>query len=287
MKTTLILFGVWIPSALCVVLNFKPEIPSTPDLQALRTATTVTLTKPICVFADGDVVDVFGVQTNAKPIPNEIGSSRVSTYQQTNGGKTGPYRAASFDIPTCTSAPFVVSTVPAQIREAINQYLFRVGNDAQCLSQISNLPENCNAPLNAHAQYRFKYAVRNISTNTFINETLWSDSITLLQAPEPTVIDTWPGKRTGGMVVITTILVILLSLLLCVFVALLIYLLCLKEGSPVVEQQPIPRSYLSHHQNLGFSEGTYADPAKAVSQQPPEPEHYQSIEASLAPVASD
>ncbi|XP_067856193.1 uroplakin-3a-like isoform X2 [Heptranchias perlo] len=271
------------------MINVKPEIPLTPIIRAPRTATTVTLIKPICVFTNGNIVDVFGVQAAMNTNPNDIGNGSISTYQQTNGGKTGPYRAASFDIPTCTSLAFEASTVPAEIQAEIDKYLFRVGNDVQCLNQVNNLIENCNAPLNADVQYRFKYAVRNTSTNRIVDETLWSDSISLLKAPEPTDLDTWPGRRTGGMVVITTLLVILLFLILCAFVALLMYVLCLKEETLVVDQQPAPRTYFSHQKNRGFSESTYSEATKAVSQQPSEPERYQTILEGppQTPVAGD
>ncbi|XP_067907373.1 uroplakin-3a-like [Heterodontus francisci] len=277
MKIPVLLLSVWIPSAVCVVLNFKPEVPLIPEIQGLRTATTVTLAKPICVFTDGTVVDVFGVQATVNSIADEIGNSSAMTYQQTRGGETGPYRAASFAIPICTPLPFMVSTDPAAIQAEINKYLFRVGNDVQCLSQINSFPESCNAPLTAGVKYRFKYAVRNESTNLIVVETLWSDSIDLLQAPEPTVIDTWPGKRTGGMVVITTILVILLFILLCAFAALLMYTLCLNKESPAIAQSPVPAQYVTHQKNRGFSEGTNVEVTKAVAQQPSEPERYQFI----------
>ncbi|GCB74743.1 hypothetical protein scyTo_0003834 [Scyliorhinus torazame] len=220
MKIVIFVFGVWILPALCDVLSFKPEVSLSSGIQALRTATTVTLSKPICVFSSGTVVDVFGVQATVNSIPTEIGNSTIMTYQQTAGGATGPYRAASFGKPACTSSPFVVSTDPVTIQAEINQYLCRIGNDVQCLSQVDNPPESCNAPLTAGVRYRFKYAVRNSSTSGYIDETLWSDSITLKLASEPTAIAP-TSRRTGGMVVITTILVILLFLLLCAFVALL------------------------------------------------------------------
>ncbi|XP_051886409.1 uroplakin-3a-like [Pristis pectinata] len=285
MKIALLLLSVWVPFTFCALINFKPEIPSTTLIRGLRTATTVTLAKPICIFASGDVVDVFGVQATASSIPNEIGNGSVNSYRQTRGGEIGPYRAGSFQIPMCTSSQFMASTDPVVIQAEINQYLFRVGNDVQCLNQVDTVPGNCNAPLNGKVPYRFKYAVRNSSTNTVINETLWSDSITLLQVSQPTVIDTWPGKRTGGMVVITTILVILLFLILCAFITLLMYVICMKEECPAMEQQPAPRSYITHQKNEGYAEVLPTGGLKPAAQKSPEQSHYQVVEtSSQAPV---
>ncbi|XP_078076229.1 uroplakin-3a-like [Mustelus asterias] len=271
MKIAVFFFSLWVSPALCVVLNVKPEVPSIGEIQALRTTTTVTLTKPICVFANGTIVDVFGVQASVNSIPNEIGNSSIRSYQQTRGGATGPYRAASFGMPDCTSSPFVASTNPARIQAEINDYLFRVGNDVRCLKQINNPPENCNAPLAAGGMYRFKYALRNGPTNVFIAETLWSDSITLLQASELSALAA-ASRRTGGMVVITTILVILLFLLLCAFVALLMYIFCLKKEIPAVQQQPPPVRYITHKKNPGFNPGA----TKAAAQPSPGQQIYQS-----------
>ncbi|XP_043565169.1 uroplakin-3a-like [Chiloscyllium plagiosum] len=275
----ILLVCVWIQSAVSVVVNFKPEVPLTSDLLIFRTATTITLSKPLCVFPNESVVDVFGVQANVFPLPNEIGSVNRS-YQQTEGGATGPYRVASFATPTCTSLPFMASTDPARIQAEINKYLFRVGNDVQCLNQVNNPPENCNAPLKANATYRFKYVLRNKSTNVIENETLWSDPISLLRVFEPTRLNASPGGRTGGMVVITTILSILLFLLLCAFATILIYKFWGTKELARLEQQPVPRSYTTHVRNQDYSESIYS---KASKPHPPQPTDQQRYQSTIAP----
>ncbi|XP_069758392.1 uroplakin-3a-like [Narcine bancroftii] len=262
-----------------VVINVKPEISSSPFILGVRTTTTATLSKPICVFVRGNVVDVFGVQATVSSIPDEIGNGIIASYQQTRGGEIGPYRAGSFGIPNCTSSPFMVSSDPAIIQTEINQYLFRVGNDVNCLEEVDPVPGNCNAPLIRKVPYRFKYAVRNTATSRIVSETLWSDSITLLQALEPTAIDSWAVKRTGGMVVITTILVILLFLLLCALVTLLIFVFCLNVRSPEVDQRSVPRMYITHQKNEGYSERISTE-IKPVAQKPLEELTYQTIETS-------
>ncbi|XP_048448984.1 uroplakin-3a-like [Rhincodon typus] len=268
------LLCVWIPSAVSVVLNFKPEVSLTSDLLVIRTATTITLSKPICLFTNGTIVEVFGVQANSTSLPNEIGPT-IKNYQQTRGGATGPYRAASFVIATCTSSPFMASTDPTRIQAEIDEYLFRAGNDVQCLNQVSNPPEICNAPLEAGATYRFKYAVRNESTKAIEVETLWSDSISLLQVVEPTILSISPGGRTGGMVVITTILSILLFLLLCAFATMLIFKFWGSKELVTVEQS-VPRTYTTHVRNKGYSDRIYSQASKPDAPQPTDKLRYQS-----------
>lgn len=285
MKIALLLLSVWLSSASSNPLSFKPEVSSIALTLGLRTSTTVTLAKPICVFSSGDVVDVFGVQTTADSIPIEIGNRTILTYQQTDGGARGPYRAARFMTPICTSLPFVPSRDPAVIRVQIEQYLFRVGDDDQCLNQAPFVSGNCNAPLKENVAYRFKYAVLNSSTNIILNETSWSDPIPLLRVADFALIDTWPGARTGGMVVITTLLVILLSLLLCGYGALMVYACCLKEETLLAEPQPVPRTYITHQKNIGFADVLQKEGQKPVARQSSVAAHYQEIDAaSQAPV---
>ncbi|XP_059833975.1 uroplakin-3a-like [Hypanus sabinus] len=275
MKIVLLLLAVWVPSTLCVSSSFKPEIPSATFFRGLRTSTTVTLAKPVCVFQSG-VVEVFGVQSTAST--NDIGTSPQS-YQQTRGGELRPYRAGRFEILQCTSPLLRITADPKLVQKEINGYLFRVGNDVQCLNKIDTESGDCNAPLNGSASYRFKFAVRNSATGAIENETLWSEPISLIQVSDYRVINTEIGYRTGGMVVITTILVILLFLILCAFVISLV-ISYMKEEHPVMEQQPIPKTYITHQRNEGYAETLPTAGPRLAAQQPTEPSLYQVIEKS-------
>ncbi|XP_072125505.1 uroplakin-3a-like [Mobula birostris] len=279
MKIVLSLLAVWVPCILCDPMNFKPEIPLTTSFRGLRTATTVTLSKPVCVFLGGDIVEVFGVQSTAPSIKNKIGNSKVKSYQESRGGELEPYHAGRFGIPLCTSPPFRINANPVLSPAEIDSYLFRAGNDVQCLKKIDNGSGICNAPLNGKASYRFKFALRNSTTHSIVSETLWSEPISLIQASDYRVINTQIGYRTGGMVVITTILVILLFLILCAFVISLVISYMNGEG-PAIEQQPIPKTYVAHHRNEDYAETLPTVGPRSTAQLPTEPSLYQVIEKS-------
>lgn len=77
------------------------------------------------------------------------------TVQQTEGGRTGPYKAAVFDLTPCSDLPSLdavgdVSRAP----EILNAYLVRVGADGACLSD-PNFRGLCNPPLSAATEYRW------------------------------------------------------------------------------------------------------------------------------------
>lgn len=78
-----------------------------------------------------------------------------ATFQQTGGGRTGPYKAAAFDLTPCSDLPSLdavgdVSRAP----EILDAYLFRVGADGTCLSD-PNFQGLCNPPLAAATEYRW------------------------------------------------------------------------------------------------------------------------------------
>ncbi|XP_004676459.1 PREDICTED: uroplakin-3a [Condylura cristata] len=64
---------------------------------------------------------------------------------------------------------------------------------------------------------RFKYVLVNMSTGLVQDQTLWSDPISTKQPAPSSAIDTWPGRRSGGMIVVTAILGSLPFLLLLAF----------------------------------------------------------------------
>ncbi|XP_034500118.1 uroplakin-3a isoform X2 [Ailuropoda melanoleuca] len=100
-----------------------------------------------------------------------------STFQQTEGGRTGPYKATAFDLTPCSDLPSLdaVGDV-ARASEILNAYLVRVGANGTCLSD-PNFQGLCNPPLSAATEYRFKYVLVNMSTGLVQDQTLWSDPI--------------------------------------------------------------------------------------------------------------
>ncbi|XP_072496380.1 uroplakin-3b isoform X2 [Notamacropus eugenii] len=92
--------------------------------------------------------------------------------------------------------------------------VLRVGSDTSCLRNLSQ--EYCNAPLLVPGPYSVKFLVMDNNSQPKA-ETLWSEPITLNQGKEPRSIDMWPGRRSGSMIVITSILSTFAGLLVLAF----------------------------------------------------------------------
>ena len=77
-----------------------------------------------------------------------------STFQQTDGGRTGPYKAAAFDLTPCSDLPSLddVQDV-SRASEILNAYLIRVGANGTCLLD-PNFQGLCNPPLSAATEDR-------------------------------------------------------------------------------------------------------------------------------------
>ncbi|XP_054445240.1 uroplakin-3b isoform X2 [Pteronotus mesoamericanus] len=95
--------------------------------------------------------------------------------------------------------------------------VLRVGNDPDCLADLRQ-PPYCNAPLPGPGPYRVKFLLLD-TRGSAQAETRWSEPITLHQGKSPGSIDTWPGRRSGDMIVITSVLSSLAGLLLLAFLA--------------------------------------------------------------------
>ncbi|XP_008580991.1 PREDICTED: uroplakin-3a [Galeopterus variegatus] len=197
-------------------VNLQPQLASVTFITNNPTLTTVALEKPLCMFDSSEaltgdyevylhvLVDLASFR-NAS-VQDSTKTPLSSTFQQTEGGRTGPYRAVAFDLTPCSDLPSldVVRDV-SQASEILNAYLVRVGANGTCLWD-PNFQGLCNPPLSAATEYRFKYVLVNMSTGLVQDQTLWSDPIRTRRLTPYSSIDTWPGRRSGGMIVITSIL---------------------------------------------------------------------------------
>ncbi|KAM6147347.1 uroplakin-3a [Phoenicopterus ruber ruber] len=209
---------------LCADQSLKPQL-AAPQLATNNpTLTTVALEKPFCMFDSSlnpnksYVIYLYAMKESASAISSLVtdNSSKPldSTFQQTSGGQLGPYKAALFDVPNCASPPRLADV--GDVNKASNvlkQYLFRVGDDGSCLYD-PNFLAVCNPPLAPDTRYRFKYVLVDSTEGIMKDQTLWSDPIKTRRVKLPLKIDTWPGRRSGGMIVITSILSVLVFLLL-------------------------------------------------------------------------
>nr|XP_008256199.2 uroplakin-3b isoform X1 [Oryctolagus cuniculus] len=209
--------GLWLlilagPSWVLLCLSLE-QIPYTPqmtawDLEGKVTATTFSLEQPRCVFdrhagVAGTVWLVVALSNASRDFRNPQTQAEIPASPQlhTHGHyMTLPLSLAQLP---CEDPPGGGGPVA----------LLRVGNDFGCRQRLY-----CNAPLPGPGPYRVKFLLMDAGGSP-VAETRWSDPITLRQGQAPGTIDTWPGRRSGGMIVITSILCTLAGLLLLAFLA--------------------------------------------------------------------
>ncbi|XP_064141280.1 uroplakin-3a isoform X1 [Loxodonta africana] len=256
-------------------VNLQPQLASVTFTTNNPTLTTVALEKPLCMFESNTAlvgtyeVYLYVLAESASlrnaSIQDHTSAPLSSTFQQTEGGRTGPYKAAAFDLQPCSDLPSLDAVEDvSRASEILSTYLVRVGANGTCLSD-PNFQGLCNPPLSVATEYRFKYVLVNMSTGLVQDQTLWSDPIRTNRLTPYSAIDTWPGRRSGGMIVITAILGSLPFFLLLGFAG-AVLLSFVDVGSPdgetthdsQITQEAVPKS-------LATSEPSYA----SVNRGPP------------------
>ncbi|XP_025969924.2 uroplakin-3a isoform X2 [Dromaius novaehollandiae] len=227
--------GNWIVLAFCSLgqlyadQSLKPQTAAAQLATNNPTLTTIALEKPFCMFDSSlhpnksYTVYLYAMMELAIAISSLVTDNRSkpldSTFQQTSGGRLGPYKAALFNVPNCASPPNLADVGDInKVSDVLKQYLFRVGNDETCLYD-PNFLDVCNPPLTPDTTYRFKYMLVDNTDCIMKDQTLWSDPIKTRRVKLPMKIDTGPGRRSGGMIVITSILSVFVFLLLSGFLA--------------------------------------------------------------------
>ncbi|KAM6156250.1 uroplakin-3b [Rhynchocyon petersi] len=199
------------PSKSLELISYTPQITAW-DMEGKVTATTFSLEQPRCVLDDHanatDTIWLVVAFSNAsRDFQNPKTLAEIPPFSQLliNG----------YYMTLPLSLVHLPCTDPAGDGRSIT--LLRVGNDTGCLADIYH-PRYCNAPLPSPGPYRVKFLLMD-SWGLPRAETRWSDPIALQQGRTPGSIDTWPGRRSGGMIVITAILSSLAGLLLLAFLA--------------------------------------------------------------------
>lgn len=197
----------------CTSLELIPYTPqiAAGDLEGKVTATTFSLEQPRCVL-DGharaaDAVWLVVALSNAsRDFQNPKTLAEIPAFPQLL--TDGHYM----------TLPLSPDQLPCEDPAGDGRVaVLRVGNDPGCLADLQR-PSYCNSPLPAPGPYRVKFLLMD-ARGAPQAETRWSDPITLHQGKSPGSIDTWPGRRSGGMIVITSILSSLAGLLLLAFLA--------------------------------------------------------------------
>lgn len=88
-------------------------------------------------------------------VQSNAGTPLSTTSQQTQGGRSGPYRAVAFDLTPCGDLPSLDAVGDVtRASEILNAYLVRVGDNGTCLWD-PNFQGLCNPPLSAATEYRW------------------------------------------------------------------------------------------------------------------------------------
>lgn len=210
----LLLVGTLIWPLPCMSLKLIPYTPQITawDLEGKVTATTFSLEQPRCVL-DG---------------PASVASTVWLVVTFSNASKDFHNPQTLAEIPAFPrlltdgyymTLPLSLDQLPCEDPEGGGRSipLLRVGNDPGCLADFYE-PPYCNNPLPSPGPYRVKFLLMDARGSPQA-ETRWSDPITLHQGKAPGSIDTWPGLRSGDMIIITSILSSLAGLLLLAFLA--------------------------------------------------------------------
>lgn len=209
----LVVVLAWPPSCVGLAPELVPYTPqiTAQDLGGRVTASTFSLEQPRCVFKQAGATD-----TILLVVAFSNASVDLQTPKIVMRGLAAPQLQTHSYYLTMPMAP---EHLPCEAPQGNGRHIqvLRVGNDPYC-SEDPQLSSYCNAPLPSPGPYRVKFLLVD-AMDTPRAETRWSDPITLTQGRAPGSIDTWPGRRSGGMIVITAVLSTLAGLLLLAFLA--------------------------------------------------------------------
>ncbi|XP_018428106.1 PREDICTED: uroplakin-3a [Nanorana parkeri] len=251
--TYLLLFAWLLQNNLAVAL--VPLLASSNICKFNPTQTTIALEKPYCFYISPTSVTAYlyvvrndATNTNLSPI---------NSFDATKGGATAPYVAAIFSNPNCTNPPTTSQIYDlSQVQSTLNNYVVRVGNDDNCFNM-----NTCNKPLQSNTAYRFIYAFYD-STPSLVFRSDWSPPIYTKQGKDSGSIDTWPGRRSGGMIVITSILSVLTFFVLAGLVAAIITNLMTPSVNMEPSQHESRTSHTVPHKTGDVEYATALDPSE-------------------------
>ncbi|KAG9462190.1 hypothetical protein GDO78_014755 [Eleutherodactylus coqui] len=242
--------------------SYIPQLIIKP-FQGRVTATTFILDKPQCLFdrTSTNNVWLFVANKTGKELLRALKRTRMQSFKKLKCSitfiiffhlvqldnnqlsKSAPYSSFS-SLGYYRTLRTVEKTFPCN---DVANYI-RVGSETSCSDS-----DNCNGPLISPGPYRVKFVVLD-SNGALVDQTGWSGPITLHQGKRASSIDTWPGGRSGGMIVITSILSILLATFLVCLIGTFIVgrknIICCKRTEEIentVPQVVNMKNYKTHH----------------------------------------
>ncbi|XP_070591265.1 uroplakin-3b-like [Erythrolamprus reginae] len=225
------------------LVDYTPHLTSE-EMEGKITTSTFTLQQPRCVFKNLTYVIWLVVAQ----------SEAVKTFKNPPEPKDLPYQSFannSFYLTLDTSA----SNYPCP-EKSDDITVLRVGSETKCVMDLWR--PNCNGPLPGPGPYRVKFLAMAKNSTDVIEETKWSDPITLIQGRNPDKIVPKPRRRRIETSIIIAILTILSAVLLASLIATFIYKysnICEKPMSAEftgIQDPPIVR-YTTHTVHDPFS----------------------------------
>uniref|UniRef100_A0A7M4EDP1 Uroplakin 3B n=1 Tax=Crocodylus porosus TaxID=8502 RepID=A0A7M4EDP1_CROPO len=234
----------------CNLVPYTPQITGN-SLEGKLTASTFSLDQPICIF------DQYVNATDDIWLVVAFANATSSVKNPTSRNDIPPYQRLSTALHYMTLRT-TITFFPCP--RSSNTSVLRVGSDAFCRNDNSR--QHCNGPLPNPGPYRVKFLI--LDSSGAKAETRWSERITLKQGHRSSTIDTWPGRRSGTMIVITVILSSLVGILTLAFLCTSAYDFKLwQREDPAVAEEPPAGSFKGRHYD------THHIPPSQAPPQPP------------------
>ncbi|XP_069613414.1 uroplakin-3b-like protein 1 isoform X2 [Ranitomeya imitator] len=199
LKLGLLLLGV--TATLAEVRYYVPQVTTKPLLGRL-TNNSFALDQPQCIFNLYNTTDVWLVVALNSVVPKLTEYDLSTPYDY----KLFPtkhyyhiYQQPAAKYPCADTVPEFKALIPVGIEMVCGNVSF------------------CNGILTENGPYRVKFVLLNNTTLT--RETRWSEKFNLITGMNKSTIDTGPGRRSAGMIVIVVILSVLLAILLAFLIA--------------------------------------------------------------------
>ncbi|KAJ7308912.1 hypothetical protein JRQ81_008189 [Phrynocephalus forsythii] len=236
------------------MIRYVPRV-SDLDLEGKITGSTFALEPPNCVF------DTFVNASDEIWVAVTYVNATASFKNPTSPKDIPPYEDL-FTQKGYMTMKATLSHYPCEGAKSRN--VLRIGNESSCKNDDTQT--SCNGPLPSPGPYRVKFLA--MGDKGPKAETRWSIPITLNKAQAWKSLDTWPGRRSGDMIVITVILSALCGVVTIAFLSTVCYecFKRLRQGPPDDHQgqRPDPEPFQSSRYDTH-----HIPPAPPVPPSPP------------------
>ncbi|XP_044312040.1 uroplakin-3b [Varanus komodoensis] len=234
------------------VISYTPRVSELP-MEGKVTGSTFALEPPNCIF------DPFANSSDSIWLVVTFINATAKFKNPTTPQQIPPYE----DLYTAYGYMTMKSTLSHYpCKKGKEGNVLRVGNESSCKNDDSRT--HCNGPLPSPGPFRVKFLV--IDSSGSKAETRWSGPITLNKAQLWRAVDTWPGRRSGDMIVITVILSSLCGVVTIGFLSTVCYE-CFKlwqHGPAEAPEEPRPEPF-----QAGRYDTHHIPPAPPVPPPPP------------------